>query len=115
MRTSLYITQPPVSTPRLHRSHATTEWIQDHDNQNPNRKNGRKGYAVEPIARRDDPAHRLGYEGRNYLADGMLRGGEDENHLALGVGLAFAKVKIDLGFDISEPVDTLSFSTIYTF
>ena len=62
-----------------------------------------------------DPDHRIGYEGRNYLAEGMLRGGEDENHLALGVGLAFARVKIDLGFDISEPVDTLSFSTIYTF
>ena len=29
--------------------------------------------------------------------------------------MAFAKVKIDLGFDISEPVDTVSFSTIYTF
>ena len=62
-----------------------------------------------------DPDHRIRYRGANYLAAGMLRGGADENHLALGVGLAFAKMKIDLGFDISKPVDTLSLSTIYTF
>jgi hypothetical protein len=41
--------------------------------------------------------------------------GEDELHLAVGVGLAFKDFQVDLGVDFSDLVDTASLSVIYSF
>ncbi len=60
-----------------------------------------------------DPDHLMRYEGENYVAEGLLQGGDDELHFAIGLGLAFGRMTLDLGLDLSDPVDTLSLSTIY--
>ncbi len=62
-----------------------------------------------------DPDHRFRFEGRNILNRAVLRGGDDELHLAAGVGLAFDRYQIDLGADFSDEVNTFSLSAIYTF
>ncbi|MCP3911048.1 MAG: hypothetical protein GY713_08860, partial [Actinomycetia bacterium] len=60
-----------------------------------------------------DPDHRMHYEGENYVAQGLLQGGDDELHFAAGLGLVFRRMTLDFGVDLSEMVDTLSLSTIY--
>lgn len=62
-----------------------------------------------------DPDHQVRYRGENYVAEGVLRGGDDELHFAAGLGFVLEKVQIDLGVDLSDPVDTVSLSTIYSF
>ncbi len=62
-----------------------------------------------------DPDHRFRFEGMNIFDRALLKGGEDEIHLAAGVGLAFDRFQIDLGADFSDEVNTLSVSAIYTF
>ena len=41
--------------------------------------------------------------------------GEDEIHLAVGFGLAFERLQIDIAADFSDLVDSISLSTIYSF
>ena len=43
------------------------------------------------------------------------QGGDDELHLSAGLGVAFDKVQIDVGLDISELRDTMAVSMIYSF
>ncbi len=62
-----------------------------------------------------DPVHRVGYRGGDYNAQAVLDPGSDELHLAAGVGLAFKRLQIDLGVDLSDLADTASLSTIYSF
>jgi long-subunit fatty acid transport protein len=52
----------------------------------------------------DDPSHRA-----------LFQPGEDEVHVAVGVGLAFKSFQIDLAADFSDLVDTASLSMIYSF
>jgi len=52
----------------------------------------------------DDPEHRA-----------LFQPGEDEVHVALGLGLAFKSFQIDLAADFSDLVDTASLSVIYSF
>ncbi len=40
--------------------------------------------------------------------------GDDEIHLATGLGLAFARFQVDLGADFSDSGNTLALSAIYT-
>jgi long-subunit fatty acid transport protein len=62
-----------------------------------------------------DPDHRIrGISDDPFLRTG-LPPGDDEIHLATGLGLAFEKFQIDLGADFSELVDTVSVSGIYSF
>ena len=62
-----------------------------------------------------DPVHRFGYSGGDYVAQAVLDSGSDELHLAGGLGLAFKRFQIDLGIDVSDPVNTASISAIYSF
>jgi hypothetical protein len=62
-----------------------------------------------------DPAHRIGYSGGDYVAQAVLDAGSDELHLAGGLGIAFKRFQIDLGIDVSDPVNTASISAIYSF
>jgi len=62
-----------------------------------------------------DPDHRIDYRGGGYVSEALILPGEDEIHLAAGVGTVFKNLQIDLGVDFSEPVSTVSVSTIYSF
>jgi hypothetical protein len=62
-----------------------------------------------------DPDHRIGYRGNGYVAQALILPGEDEVHLAAGLGMVFKGFQIDFGVDLSGPVDTASMSTIYSF
>ena len=62
-----------------------------------------------------DPDHRIAYRGNNYVSQSLFLPGEDEIHLAAGLGAVFKKLQVDLGLDFSDPVDTVSLSTIYSF
>jgi hypothetical protein len=62
-----------------------------------------------------DPDHRIRATNNDPFARAVLRPGDDEIHLAAGLGLAFEKFQIDLGADFSELVDTVSVSGIYSF
>ena len=52
----------------------------------------------------DNPDHRA-----------LFQAGEDEVHVAVGLGLAFKSFQIDLAADFSDLVDTVSLSMIYSF
>ncbi len=41
--------------------------------------------------------------------------GGGETHLAAGFGVAYKRLKLDFGFDHSDPVDTVSVSIVYSF
>ncbi len=45
----------------------------------------------------------------------LILPGEDELHLAAGLGVALERVQIDLGVDVSDLVSTTSVSAIYSF
>lgn len=62
-----------------------------------------------------DPDHSIRYLGQDYVAQAVLQPGSDEVHLAMGAGAVFKRVQLDVGIDLSDLVDTVSFSTIYTF
>ncbi len=62
-----------------------------------------------------DPDHRIGYRGSGYVQRALVLPGEDEIHLAAGLGMVFKRFQVDLGFDLSDAVDTASLSTIYSF
>ncbi len=52
----------------------------------------------------DNPEHRA-----------LFQSGEDEVHVALGLGLAFGSFQLDLAADFSDLVDTFSLSAIFSF
>jgi long-subunit fatty acid transport protein len=62
-----------------------------------------------------DPDHQV----RNETAGPFIRAenpaGDDELHLATGVGIALERLQVDLGVDLSERRDTASLSVIYNF
>ncbi len=62
-----------------------------------------------------DPDHRIRATGGDLLQRTVFRPGDDELHLAAGLGLAFRTFQIDLGVDFSDLVDTASVSMIYSF
>ncbi len=62
-----------------------------------------------------DPDHRFRYTGSDPFQQALFPAGQDELHLALGVGIAFSRFQIDLGIDLSEEIDTLALSAIYSF
>jgi hypothetical protein len=63
-----------------------------------------------------DPDHRIRNEGsREAFTRAFSPPGDDEMHYALGIGLAFDRVQLDLGVDLSELRDTASLSVIYSF
>jgi len=62
-----------------------------------------------------DPDHRFRFEGLNVFNRARQGRGDDELHLAAGVGLALDRYQIDLGADFSDEVNTFSLSAIYTF
>ncbi|MCP3963109.1 MAG: hypothetical protein GY719_35160 [bacterium] len=63
-----------------------------------------------------DPDHRIRFEGTGDLLDeAIFRGGSDELHFALGVGIVFDRFKVDAAVDVSDLVSTASVSGIYSF
>ncbi len=62
-----------------------------------------------------DPNHRVLVRADDALSRAIFRGGDDEGHLALGVGIAFPHFQIDVGIDLSKLVDTASVSGILSF
>jgi hypothetical protein len=61
-----------------------------------------------------DPAHQI-HGGQDYVSQAILPPGRDELHLSAGLGVAFSGFQLDLGLDLSDLVDTVSVSTIYSF
>jgi hypothetical protein len=59
----------------------------------------------------DDPSN----DPQAELLGALFRRGEDRWHFAVGAGVAFDALQVDVALDLSERVDTLSLSTIYTF
>ncbi len=63
-----------------------------------------------------DPDHRFRcIEDSDPVCQALFRGGDDELHFAIGLGIAFAPFQLDVGLDLSELVDTLSVSAIFSF
>lgn len=62
-----------------------------------------------------DPDHRLQATQGDVLFRALLPPGDDELHLAAGVGLVFEEFQIDLAVDVSDPVDTAAVSAVYRF
>ena len=70
----------------------------------------RVGAWLDPDHRfRADPARNDPFE------RALFGGGDDELHLAAGLGLAFWDFQLDLAVDSSELVDTASISAIWQF
>ncbi len=51
----------------------------------------------------------------NHLVQGFVDLGDEELHLAVGLGAAFERFQVDLGAEFSDFVDTVSVSAIYSF
>jgi long-subunit fatty acid transport protein len=63
-----------------------------------------------------DPDHRFrSIHPENPEHRALFQAGEDEVHVAVGVGVAFKSFQIDFAADISDLVDTFSLSAIYSF
>ncbi len=65
-----------------------------------------------------DPDHQIRSEAdplEKPFITAILPAGEDELHLTGGFGIAFERLQIDLGIDLSERIDTASLSAIYSF
>ena len=62
-----------------------------------------------------DPDHRMRFEGTDPRLKTLFKPGSNEFHVAPGIGFAFDKFQIDAAVDISNRVNTLSFSTVYRF
>lgn len=62
-----------------------------------------------------DPDHRLRFEGRDPALRARFRPGEDEIHVAGGLGLVLRRFQIDLAYDHSPSIDTLSLSAVQRF
>jgi long-subunit fatty acid transport protein len=62
-----------------------------------------------------DPDHRFHSTSSDPEHQALFQPGEDEVHLAIGMGLAFSSFQIDIAADFSDLVDTFSLSAIYSF
>jgi long-subunit fatty acid transport protein len=62
-----------------------------------------------------DPDHRFRFEGDDATTRALFPPGEDTVHLAVGFGLAFKDLQVDVGFDAADNVSTASVSAIYSF
>ena len=62
-----------------------------------------------------DPEHRLRYTGQDPVNRFTFRPGRDETHFAVGLGIAFKHLKLDLAVDDGDSVTTGAFSLIYSF
>ena len=62
-----------------------------------------------------DPDHRVKGDETDEVSKALFQPGDDELHLAAGVGIAFKSFQIDLAADFSDLVDTISLSAIYSF
>ena len=62
-----------------------------------------------------DPDHRFHSISSDPEHRALFQPGDDELHLAVGLGLAFSAFQIDLAADFSDLVDTISLSAIYSF
>ncbi len=65
-----------------------------------------------------DPDHQIRTEvdpAEDPFLRAILPGGDDQLHYAAGFGAALERAQIDLAFDLSERVDTISLSAIYSF
>ena len=62
-----------------------------------------------------DPEHRFHSTIDDPEHQALFQPGEDEVHLALGLGVAFTSFQIDLAADFSDRVNTFSLSAIYSF
>ncbi len=62
-----------------------------------------------------DPDHYLDVREEDPAVRALFAPGEDELHLAAGLGVALRRFQIDLGIDLSERIDTASLSLIYSF
>jgi long-subunit fatty acid transport protein len=62
-----------------------------------------------------DPTHRVRAEGDEPFSRALFPGADDEIHYAVGFGLAFERLQIDLGVDLSSSRKTVSVSGIFGF
>ena len=62
-----------------------------------------------------DPDHYFDVRSEEPLNRALFAPAEDEMHLAAGLGAAFRRLQVDLGIDLSERIDTVSLSLIYSF
>ena len=64
-----------------------------------------------------DPDHRIAIDPNRAdpFQQALFPGGDDELHLAAGLGVAFRTYQIDLAFDVSELADTAAVSVIWQF
>lgn len=62
-----------------------------------------------------DPDHQLRYVGTSETLGARFRRGSDDLHLAAGLGLALRRAQVDLGYDRSDRLQTVSLSTVVRF
>jgi hypothetical protein len=62
-----------------------------------------------------DPDHRLRYSGRNGVLRARFAPGDDQIHVSGGLGVVLGRAQVDVAFDSSPLVDTLSLSTVARF
>ncbi len=62
-----------------------------------------------------EPDHLLRFLGDDPIDRATFRGGDEETHVAMGLGLAFKSLKLDFAFDESDLARTGSFTMIYSF
>ena len=61
-----------------------------------------------------DPDHKLRFVGDSIFTQAVFQPGVDEIHFSAGVGVAFRKFQIDFGVDLSDSVNTVSLSAIFS-
>ena len=61
-----------------------------------------------------DPAHRI-HNASHHVLRAVLPPGEDEVHLAVGLGIALPDFQLDLAVDLSDAVHSGSLSIVYSF
>ena len=63
-----------------------------------------------------DPNHRFRcVQDNDLICQAIYRGGDDQVHFATGLGVAFSRFQLDVGVDLSERVNTVSVSGIFSF
>ena len=62
-----------------------------------------------------DPAHQIRSLSPDPFERAIFRGGEDADHYTAGVGVRLRSLQIDLGVDLSDFVDVVALSGIYSF
>jgi hypothetical protein len=62
-----------------------------------------------------DPDHQMRDTSGDLFLQALQPRGEDQVHVALGLGVAFQSYQIDFGIDLADTVDTVSVSAVYSF